>query len=268
MFKKIMVVHGLEQARETKMAYVVLKLKIISEPTVRNRADGSTIQHCIAISAASKICDLYIAQSKMKHIELGKYITVTRCRLNDTVKVTHVNFTEETKVAGSSAFAYNEDVVNDFSKAKIVTIAEAIGSPLKRRLSITASVITAQPEKCGKGWKRRDITVADDNGQVMIKLWGDKATKKLCVGQRATFRNLRKEEYNSQKYLASTNETELEIDTTETERQVIMEGIDEEGQTCTLICKDASVYKAESTLLEAAFGHLNQLTFPIIIIII
>ena len=175
---------------------------------------------------------------------------------------TFIRITENSKVFKTSAFAVDQAVVDNFMHAPMVSIAEALGSPAKRRLSIEGKVVNVSPKKQSQGWTRTDVLVADAQQRICCKLWNVEFD--VNHGDVCALTNLVLDEFNDQKSLNSSDESEYTVSVQNNEIiQTAIVGFDINGDTADLVMANASVCKNDQLLLENNIGDVATVNLPL-----
>jgi len=95
----------------------------------------------VAINSESKISYIYCDERDINRVQRGANLAITGCRTaprgDDTVTI---NIHESAQTFHTTAFEVNEEVITRFFNAPAVTVAEALGSPPRRRLSVQGVV--------------------------------------------------------------------------------------------------------------------------------
>lgn len=82
-----------------------------------------------------------------------------------------------------SDFDVDEATVENFIRPDVVSVAEARGSPSKRRLSVSGDVVEVGPCVNTAAFKRRCLQMEGCGASVEVVLWGEAALKDVSCGK-------------------------------------------------------------------------------------
>ena len=119
-----------------------IRVQILTKVSQRPGADGNMqLYSGVAINSESKISYIYCDERDINRVQRGANLAITGCRTaprgDDTVTI---NIHESAQTFHTTAFEVNEEVITRFFNAPAVTVAEALGSPPRRRLSVQGVV--------------------------------------------------------------------------------------------------------------------------------
>ncbi|XP_033097982.1 uncharacterized protein LOC117101957 isoform X2 [Anneissia japonica] len=173
------------------------------------------------------------------------------------------------------AFEIPEDTLNNFYEPTEKSVPEALASPAKRRLTISAKVDEVYPTQDGPSgnWRRTDVILADEPTakRIRCKLWNNNSSliTPAHKGQMVTLQNVQVEVYKDKTQLKSTDMTtisvqDVHVDPISDAYTVI--GIDEDETNIFLITDEDKSFSCRKTTLfnqtgwtTAAFtDHLPQ----------
>ncbi|XP_014671928.1 PREDICTED: uncharacterized protein LOC106812546 [Priapulus caudatus] len=142
-------------------------------------------------------------------------------------------------------FAIDRQMVQDFESGPELSIDEALGSPKRRRMSVSGTVsdvvvteAVAGPSNEQRQRAQFSIGAVGSPRKLPIKLWGEQA-KELHVkeGDVVTIKDLEIGEFGSRKEANLTRTTKIEVTSAldeEIEQQGVVSAIDIDGETVTV----------------------------------
>ncbi|XP_033102157.1 uncharacterized protein LOC117105197 [Anneissia japonica] len=144
-------------------------------------------------------------------------------------------------------FPVDMEAVEAFIKPNVVSVAEAKGSPLKRRLSVCGDVVEIGDYVESPSCKRRSLKLEEDGTNVDVVLWGEAACESRLIesGDKVTITALVKDEDR----LSSTLSSVIECSTSEGDEKkgVIIAIDDESGFPVEMILESGdSIYVPEN----------------------
>ncbi|XP_053375254.1 uncharacterized protein LOC123534506 [Mercenaria mercenaria] len=115
------------------------------------------------------------------------------------------------KVMECSSFQFNDELEKDFRKPKVVTVGEALGFPVKRRISIEGTLMQVDDVADGINYKRRRTELQEGTSKISLKLWGKESEQSIPqIGSTERVTAVYVFEYNGIKELNSSNDTSIE----------------------------------------------------------
>ena len=145
-----------------------------------------------------------------------------------------------------------------------MSVAEALGSPPYRRVSIAGRVTSANLSS-GPTFKRRDVAISDGTGTQTItaKMWSNDPSTlpiDLTVGNEVQLTNLTVEHYRTRVTHKSNDDTEMTITNDGGPQTVQVIAYNFNGMTVKLITESRHLYHISPEMLTS---HAENIVFPL-----
>ncbi|CAC5370122.1 unnamed protein product [Mytilus coruscus] len=145
------------------------------------------------------------------------FYTITNAKIGSAI-----NVSQYSKVMESKPFDYDKKVEKDFLNPKVTTVAEALTSPSKRRLSLSGRFEGVYENENAK---RRILNITGNNATIAVKLWGAKTELKMPEKKdNVTIHGLEISEFRGKIEANSTSTTRITVEDEEEDQSAIMEG--------------------------------------------
>lgn len=214
-----------------------------------NQAFGTVV-----VKETKSIKMFYCPLQKKNMVTKGEFYLVTNVSIG-----TAVNARENSKVFSAKMFKIKEleEEEEKFINPTIVNVEEAMNSPLKRRITVSANLQSVSPIYEGDRCKRRIIELegSDSATCMKLKLWGTKTQIHIPTPNTPVFvKSVEVREYNGIKELHSTPDTVIEEDAENTEIQgeILAACFDRDDMNILL---NEQIYRVENTHMTDIFAN-------------
>ncbi|XP_063962894.1 uncharacterized protein LOC135156006 [Lytechinus pictus] len=166
--------------------------------TASSKAKGNPVMPCYVNECEDSL------KAKILQLEVGKKAILTNVmRFPSSFKSTP----KSKVILNVCNFRADEGVLERFIRPEVVSVAEARGSPSKRRLSVAGDIVEVGPCANTTTYKRRSLQMEGAAGtSVEVVLWGEAALKDVSCGKAVTITAVVKDG----KKLSSTPSTRVE----------------------------------------------------------
>ncbi|KAL5019396.1 hypothetical protein ScPMuIL_005118 [Solemya velum] len=150
-----------------------LKVKCLHEPEVRG--EGSAQYGVVAVidQQSKTVKSTYLTKKAIGRMSAGKFYMIRKVVATDIIRVR-----EESLIMNTSPFTFDENIETEFLTPPKVGVLEALGSPRKRKLSVSGVVKEVSNIIEKNGTKRRMIKLSDvaNDETITVKVWGEKVS--------------------------------------------------------------------------------------------
>ncbi|KAL5011360.1 hypothetical protein ScPMuIL_009911 [Solemya velum] len=225
-----------------------LKIKCLHEPEVRG--EGSAQYGVVAVidQQSETVNSTYLTKKAIGRMSAGKFYMIRKVVVTDIIRVR-----EESLIMNTSPFTFDENIEKDFLTPPKVGVLEALGSPRKRKLTISGVVKEVSNIIEKNGTKRRMIKLSDvaNDETIMVKVWGEKVSIAPTIASQVALTHVVVNDYGGKKELNSTALTAME-DSKEEDLSGEIEAAGFEVEDIIIVVND-DVYSLTKEQMEMIF---------------
>ncbi|CAC5408742.1 unnamed protein product [Mytilus coruscus] len=194
----------------------MIRIKIISP--IEKRKDQFLTN--VIENVNKEIRQMYFPDKFLQKLKQNCFYAITNAKIGSAI-----NVGQYSKVMESKPFPYDVEVEKAFLNPPVVSVAEALASPSKRRLSLSGRFEGSSQLYENEYSKRRILNISGNGTTIAVKLWGDKSDLQMPEKKNnITIHGLEMSDFRGKLEANSTSTTLITVEDEEEDPSAIMEG--------------------------------------------